>query len=131
MISRRNRQTRVLRAATMALAVTSTASWTTAEEPFVKLTPAQIKARLTGMEITDGVHWAEQYMSDGTFKVFSMGTARTGKWYVRNGELCLQAGKAEAECKEVWLSRAKVELRVPGSALPPLDGVLQKQEPRS
>ena len=63
------------------------------------------------MEITDGVHWAEQYMRDGTYKAFSMGKPHTGKWYVRNGELCLVEGKAEPECKEVWVSGSKVEFR--------------------
>ena len=125
-------QTQVLTMALIAaVAVGGAVSWTGAEERFRKLTPGQIKTRLAGMEITDGVHWAEQYMRDGTFKAFHMGKASKGKWYIRNGELCLEADKVEAECKEVWLSGAKVELRVPGSTLPPLDGVLQKQEPRS
>ena len=33
------------------------------------------------MEITDGVHWAEQYMRDGTYKVFHLGKSSKGKWY--------------------------------------------------
>jgi hypothetical protein len=101
-----------------------------AEGSFRKLTPAQITARLGDMEITDGVHWAEQYMRDGTFKAFHMGKASKGKWFGRNGELCLDDGQQEAECKEVWLSGSKVEFRVPGSGMPPFDGILQKQEPR-
>ena len=122
-----------LRDAAIALtAVSAVTSAALAEQAFRKLTPTQITARLGGMEITDGVHWAEQYMRDGTFKAFHMGKASTGKWYVRNGELCLAAAKAEAECKEVWLSGTKrVEFRVPGSALPPMEGVVQKQEPRN
>jgi hypothetical protein len=100
------------------------------ESSFRRLTPTQITARLGGMEITDGVHWAEQYMRNGTFKAFHMGKANKGKWYVRDGELCLDDGKKEPECKEIWLSGSKVEFRVPGSGLPPFDGVLQKQEPR-
>jgi hypothetical protein len=48
------------------------------------------------MEITDGVHWAEQYMRDGTFKAFHMGTATKGKWFVRDGELSLDAGQERA-----------------------------------
>src|SRR5262249_13989622 len=90
MMSHQASQIRVLKAAAIAMvAVTSTAPWTAAQERFQKLTPGQIKARLAGMEITDGVHWAEQYMRDGTFKAFSMGKAAKGKWFVRNGELCL------------------------------------------
>jgi hypothetical protein len=48
-------------------------------ESFRKLNDTEIKAKLAGMEITDGVHWAEQYMRDGTFKAFHMGKANTGK----------------------------------------------------
>jgi hypothetical protein len=112
-------------------AVDGTTSWATAEGRFVKLAPGQIKAHLAGMEITDGVHWAEQYMRNGTFKAFHMGKASNGKWFVRDGELCLDDGSNGPECKEVWLSGTKVEFRVRGSGLPPFEGLLQRQEPRS
>ena len=101
------------------------------EGGFRKLTQAQIRAQLAGREVTDGVHWAEQYMRDGTFKAFHMGKATTGRWYARDGELCLEGATRERECKEVWLSGAKVEFRVPGSGLPPSEGILKTQEPRS
>jgi hypothetical protein len=77
------------------------------------------------------VHWVEPHMRDGTFKAFRMGKATTGRWYARNGELCLEGATTERECKEVWLSGTKVEFRVPGSGLPPFEGVLKRQEPRS
>jgi hypothetical protein len=101
-----------------------------AAENLRKLKDADIKARLAGMEITDGVHWAEQYMRDGTFKAFHMGKASTGKWIVRNGQLCLDDGKPDPECKEVWLSGNKVEFRLPESQMPGMEGILQKQQPR-
>src|SRR5262245_37928668 len=44
-----------------------------AADNFRKLKDAEIKARLAGMEISDGVHWAEQYMRDGTYKAFHLG----------------------------------------------------------
>jgi hypothetical protein len=100
-----------------------------ADDVFRKLTQAQISARLAGREITDGVHWAEPYMRDGTFKAFHMGKATTGRWYARDSELCLEGATTERECKEVWLSGTKVEFRVPGSGLPPFEGVLKNQEP--
>jgi hypothetical protein len=96
-----------------------------AVESFRKLNDAEIRARLAGMETTDGVHWAEQYMRDGTFKMFFMGKLTQGKWSVRKGTLRLDDGKPDPEpllgCKEVWLSRNKVEFRVPGSGLLPFD----------
>ena len=100
-----------------------------AEDSYRKLKDAEIKARLAGMETTDEVHWAEQYMRDGTFKSFSMGKVRSGKWWVQNGELCLDDGTPDLGCREVWLSGNKVEFRSPGSSLA-LEAILQKQEPR-
>jgi hypothetical protein len=96
-----------------------------AADNFRKLKDADIRARLADMEVTDGVHWAEQYMRDGTYKAFRMGKPTKGKWYARNGELCLDDGKAEPDCREVWVSGNKIEFRGTG-----LEGVLQKQQKR-
>ena len=101
-----------------------------AAETFRKLKDTEIEARLAGMEITDGVHWAEQYMRDGTFKAFHMGKPSKGKWNVRNGQLCIDDGKPDFECKEVWLSGSKVEFRGPASGMPAIEGVLQTQQSR-
>jgi hypothetical protein len=101
-----------------------------AAETFRKLKDAEIKARLSGMEITDGVHWAEQYMRDGTFKAFHMGKPSKGKWNVRNGQLCHDDDKPDFECKEVWLSGSKVEFRGPASGMA-IEGVLQRQQSRN
>lgn len=100
-----------------------------AADSYRKLKGAEIKARFAGMETTDEVHWAEQYMRDGTFKMFSMGRKRTGKWFVRDGELCLDDGTPDLGCKDVWLSGNKVQFRSPGSPLA-IEGILQRQEPR-
>jgi len=96
-----------------------------AADNFRKLKDAEIRARLGGMETTDGVHWAEQYMRDGTYKAFHMGKATKGKWYARNGELCLEDGKSEPDCREVWMSGNKIEFRGTG-----LEGLVQKQQKR-
>jgi hypothetical protein len=120
-----------LGAAVALIAAIAFSSSADAEGSFRKLTQGQITTRLADMEITDGVHWAEQYMRDGTFKAFHMGKASKGKWFVRDGELCLDDGKTGPECKEVWQTGTKVEFRVLGSGLPPLEGILQKQEPRN
>jgi hypothetical protein len=50
-----------------------------AADVFRKLKDAEIRSRLAGMEITDGVHWAEQYMRDGTYKAFHLGKPSKGK----------------------------------------------------
>ena len=80
-----------------------------ASDTFRKLKDAEIKARLADMEVTDGVHCAEQYIRDGTDFDFHMGKPSKGKWFVRGGELCLDDGKAEPNCRELWMSGSKVE----------------------
>jgi hypothetical protein len=96
-----------------------------AADAYHKLTDAEIKARLAGMEISDEIHWTEQYMRDGTLKITQMGKARTGQWYVRDGLLCLADGKSEPECKEVWIAGRKVQFRFPGADIP-FDAILRK-----
>jgi hypothetical protein len=54
-----------------------------------------------------------------------MGKITKGKWFARNGELCLEDGKAESDCREVWISGNKIEFRGTG-----LEGVLLKQQKR-
>jgi hypothetical protein len=95
-----------------------------AAEKFQKLSGAQIRGKLAGMEITDEVHWADVYGRDGTLTTFSMGKKSVGKWSVRNDELCHDRGKEFQGCYQVWVSGKKVELRREGSSLP-LEGVLQ------
>jgi hypothetical protein len=102
----------------------------TAKDVYRKLKDAEIRARLAGMEITDGVHWAEQYMRDGTYKASHMGKPSKGKWHARNDELCVDGKSDFGACREVWLSGNKVEFRSATSKIPPIEGVLQKQQKR-
>jgi hypothetical protein len=99
-------------------------------EEFHRLRTGEIRSRLAGMEVTDGVHWAEQYMRDGTFKAFHMGKPSKGKWLARNDELCLEGGPADTGCKQVWAAGNRIEFRTAGSALPAMEGVLQGQQAR-
>ena len=85
----------------------------------------EITARLAGMEVMDGVHWAEQYMRDGTYKACHLGKPSKGKWFVRDGELCLDAGEGEPDCREVWISGNKIEFRGKG-----FEGILPAQQKR-
>jgi hypothetical protein len=101
-----------------------------AADTFRKLNDSEIRSKISGMEIVDvDDHWAEQYMRDGSFKVFAMSKATTGKWRVRNGELCIQDAAPDSGCGEVWISGNKIEFRGEGPRLG-LQGILQKQQPR-
>jgi hypothetical protein len=98
-------------------------------EKFQRLTGAQIQARLAGMEITDETHWADVFAANGTLTSYSMGRKSSGKWRVQKDELCIDRGKDDGDCYQVWLSGKKVELRREASTLP-REGILQKQSPR-
>jgi hypothetical protein len=87
-------------------------------EEFQKLTGAQIQARLAGMEITDEVHWADVFAANGTLTSYSMGRKSNGTWRVQKDEVCIDRGKDDGGCYEVWLAGKKVELRREGSTLP-------------
>ena len=95
-----------------------------AEKP-QRLSNAHIQARLTGMEITDEIHWADVYERGGALRSYSMGRKTIGKWFIRNNELCIERGKEEASCYQVWNSGTRIELRRERSDLP-LQGILQK-----
>jgi hypothetical protein len=122
-----NKRLAFMAAATLCAVIVGT--WADAAEKFQKLSGAQIRARLAGMEITDETHWADVFAADGTLMSYSMGRKSNGKWRVQKDELCIDRGKDEGGCYQVWISGKKVELRREGSALP-LEGVLQKQSAR-
>jgi hypothetical protein len=115
------------------VAIASTLSATTlahAADTFRKLKDNEIRSKVSGMEIVDvDDHWAEQYMRDGSLKVFAMSRVMTGKWRVQNGELCIEDGAPDSGCGEVWISGNKIEFRGEGPRLG-LEGILQKQQPR-
>jgi len=108
-------------AISIALAVCSTAD---GAEGSRKLSGSQIRQRFTGMQLTDEVHWRDVYDRDGTFRSYSMGHARTGKWFVHVDDLCLDLPEPDGGCFEVTASGDHVTLMPRGLGLP-LEGVLQ------
>ena len=115
--------------ATAALCVITIEARAQSAEKFQRLTGTQIQARVAGMEITDEVHWADVFAANGTLTSYSMGRKSSGKWRVQKDELCIDRGKDDGGCYQVWLAGKKVELRREGSTLP-REGVLQKQSAR-
>jgi len=112
-----------------ALCVLAVVAQAESAEKFQRLTGAQIQARLAGMEITDETHWADVFAANGILTSYSMGQKSSGKWRVQKDELCIDRGKDDGGCYQVWLSGRKVELRREGSTLP-MEGILQKQSAR-
>jgi len=106
------------------LGVAAFGSSSGAEEKLQKLTGAQIRAKIAGMELTDEVHWREFYDRSGRVASSSMGRKRTGKWRVEKDQLCVEYDKdPPAKCYDVWMSGKKFELR--GEGLLPLAGVVE------
>jgi hypothetical protein len=100
-----------------------------AAESFQKLSGGQIQARFAGMEMTDEVHWGDVFERGGTLTTYSMGRKSTGKWHVQKDELCIERGKDDGGCYQVWMAGKKVELRREGSKLP-LEAMLSKPKDR-
>ena len=115
------------RNATIALFVILSASvaWTAAaDEKFHKLKAAQIRAKFSGMELTDQVHWYDFYDRNGTVVSSSMGRKRQGKWWVARDQLCTDVDKDfSVRCYDVLVSGNNVQLR--GDGVLPLDAVLR------
>jgi hypothetical protein len=112
------------------LASCQPASEAGAAEKFQRLSGAQIRAKFAGMEMTDGVHWADVYERGGGLPSFSMGRKTVGKWRVEKEELCLDRGKDDSGCYQVSMSGKNVEMRRQGANLP-LEGVLQRPTARN
>jgi hypothetical protein len=101
-----------------------------AAEKFQKLSGPQIRARFTGMEMTDSVHYADMFAARGTLKIFSMGKKKEGTWRVEREEICVDRGKDDGGCYQVWMSGKNVEFRREGLAAT-MEGTLQRPVPRN
>ena len=95
-----------------------------AAENSQKLSGAQIRAKFTGMQLTDEVHWRHVYDRDGMLRSYSMGTKKVGKWAIEKDELCLYLKEPDDGCFEVSLSGKRIEMKPSGLGLT-LEGVLQ------
>jgi hypothetical protein len=95
-----------------------------------RLSGAQIRAKFTGMQLTDEVHWRYVYDRDGRLRSYSMGTKKIGKWAVETDELCLYLGETDDGCFEVSLSGKRIEMKPSGLGLS-LEGVLQTPADRN
>jgi hypothetical protein len=105
------------------LAAAMFGSGVAAEEKFHKLTGAQIRAKIAGMEVTDNVHWRDLYERNGSVMSNSMGRKRTGKWRVENDQLCIEFEQEMPNCYEVLVSGKKAKLRREGAL--PLEVVIE------
>jgi hypothetical protein len=101
-----------------------------AAENVKKLSGSDIRAKFTGMQLTDEVHWRYVYDRDGRLRSYSMGTKKVGKWAVEKDELCLYLKEPDDGCYEVSLSGERIEMKPCGVGLT-LEGVLQTPADRN
>src|SRR5215813_8094653 len=115
------RRLRIMGLALLAVAISGSSAGT--EEKFQKLTGGQIRAKLSGMELTDNVHWRDLYQRNGTVMSTSMGRKRTGKWRVEENQLCIEFEQEMPNCYEVLVSGKKAKLQREGAL--PLEVVIE------
>ena len=95
-----------------------------------KLSGSQIRAKFTGMQLTDEVHYRFVYDRDGTLRSYSMGTNKVGKWAIEKEELCVYFKEPEDGCYEISLSGDRIEMKPSGLGLT-IDGILQTPTDRN
>jgi hypothetical protein len=101
-----------------------------AAESLRKLSGAQIRARLAGMQLTDEVHYRFVYDRDGTLRSYSMGVKKVGKWVVEKDELCLYLQEPDDCCYEVSLTGNTFEMKPMGLG-GTLDGIISFSRQRT
>ncbi len=89
-----------------------------------KLSGAQIRAMLAGMQLTDEVHYRLVYERDRTLQSYSMGVKKVGKWTVEKDDLCLYLGESDDGCYQVTLAGERIEMTPTGLG-GTVDGILQ------
>jgi hypothetical protein len=80
------------------------------------------------MEMADNVHFADVFDASGPLKTYSMGKKKDGKWRVENDERCVDRGKDDGGCYQVWISGKNVEFGHEGLAAS-LDGSCSVRPP--
>jgi hypothetical protein len=116
-----------------AASIVGSTSWAVsavAAENFKRLSGAQIRAKVTGMQLTDEVHYRFVYDRDGTLRSYSMGVKKVGKWTVENEQLCLYFQEPDDGCYEVSLSGSQIEMK-PSGLGGAIDGLLQPPTDRN
>lgn len=101
-----------------------------AEDAFRMLKGREITAKLTGMELTDDVHWALVFGRGRSLTSYSMGRKTTGRWKVQQDQLCLDEAGEEPRCYAVWRSGTTLQLRQPGADIYD-EGILQRPSKRN
>jgi len=106
-------------------------SFSAMADEFRRLSAAQIRAKLIGMQFTDEVHWGEVYWPDGKLTSDEMGVQAFRPMAHRERSALHRLWQGGwKRLLEVWMSGRSVQLRTPGSTDFPAEGVLEKAPAR-
>ena len=104
-----------------------------ADPAFRRISAAEIRKLFSGGEFSDDVHWAERYKSGGRLEGSGMGRRFNKTWSVKNDMLCVLETTPEPgaqtqpeDCRQVWVSGEKVELRRDESDELPKRGAMRR-----
>jgi hypothetical protein len=101
----------------------------TKQGPLTRFNSPEILERLRGNKITPDpeirqhyVDFTEEFLPDGTWVTHRTERGpivRTGKWEVRNNEVCVSLSTGKSQCRKVWvhLSSGKIALTDVGSRI--------------
>jgi hypothetical protein len=89
-----------------------------------KLSGKQIRAKFSGMQLTDEVHYRDVYERDGTLRSYAMRTEKTGRWAVEKDQLCLYFKEPDDGCYDVSRAGDRIEMKPAGLGLS-IEGILQ------
>jgi hypothetical protein len=87
-------------------------AWSRTADGFHQLTGAQIRQQIIGKEVTDNVHWREDFLPKGVLKQFSMGEPWRGAWWIDHDLLCTRTRYDGDACYEVWRKGAQVKFMI-------------------
>ena len=94
------------------VAILAVAEPASADDQFRHLNGKQIRPKVIGRDLTDGVHWTWYYRPDGTLISVEMGKRFSGSWKIEDDKLCNTSGRnKQVDCYEVWASGNNVSLR--------------------
>lgn len=111
------------------LAAFEMATWSPAEAADTRaLSGSQIKAKFTGMQLTDEVHYRYVFERDGTLRSYAMGSKKIGQWSIEKNELCLWLEDKDDGCYSVMPRGERFEL-VPSGLGPAFDGIVEPPDP--
>ena len=111
----------VARASLLALVIAGVGAAVAAEK-FRQLTGPEIRARFSGMLLSDEQHWSILYDRSGK----AINGELKGTWRVQNNQLCTDFEDEGKKCSEVWMAGRRIQLRSPGSSDADAEGTLLK-----